>query len=79
VSLLVDELKGCYNNVLNIHLKFMRKVYLNRESVKGFFRIIGTGSLIKSGMTERGGGEKSPSIPLYVKGEDIRAGGLRTV
>ena len=26
----------CYSIVLNIRLKFMRKVYLNVESVKGF-------------------------------------------
>jgi hypothetical protein len=29
--------------VLNIRLKFMRKVYLNVESVKGIFGIIRTG------------------------------------
>ena len=41
-----------YNIVLNIRLKFMKKVYLNMESVKWFFVILRTGSRIKSGMTE---------------------------
>jgi hypothetical protein len=39
------------------------------ESVKGFLLIERTRSRIESGMTEEIGGGKSPSIPLYVKGE----------
>jgi hypothetical protein len=38
VSLFVDELKGAYSIVLNIRLKFKRKIYLNREFVKRFLK-----------------------------------------
>jgi hypothetical protein len=41
VFLFSDELTGYYNIVLNILLKFVRKVYLNMEFVKGFFKDTG--------------------------------------